>query len=666
MANAVRQREGRMLGLLRTCGLSGQTTATACLLSAFRLVCLAQEPPPTLASTALADLDIKELMNVSVTSVSKKAEPLASAASAISVISQQDLQRSGAKSIPEALRLVPGMDVAQLSASTWAISARGFQGEFANKLLVLMDGRSVYTPSFSGVYWDVQDTLMEDIERIEVIRGPGATVWGANAVNGVVNIITKSARETQGGLATLSGGSERNVAAAGRYGGKIGDETFYRIYGKYDLYDDLDDSSGSNSEDGWNVVRSGFRMDWLPTEAVTGTLQGDTYYGEGDDRTEVDGGNVLGRWTRTLSETSQVSVQAYYDRTFRDTTMKVESRDTADLDIQHNFAWGERQSIVWGGEYQFTSDHLYGHSAGSGGANSMNFDPARLDANTFSAFVQDTVSLIQDRLDLTLGSKIEHNDYTGVEYQPSVRLAWKPTHRHTVWGAISRAVRTPNRYDTASTPGEGGGGLTGNPDLLSEVLWAYEVGYRIEPTSGLSLDLATFFNDYDRLVGIVSESNSSSLPSGGGKPGGQGADGVSRFENNIPGYSYGGEISLTWKPVTNWRLTAFYSYIHGIFDVPESTRSVVTLDAPQNQVGLRSAIDLGRNWQFDVIGRFVDEWRSQDVPAYFTCDARLAWSPSPRFQISLVGQNLVEDYHREASSTQEVPRSVYAKVTVNF
>jgi iron complex outermembrane receptor protein len=625
-----------------------------------------------LASSALADLGIEELMNVSVTSVSKKAEPLADAASAISVITQEDLQRSGAKSIPEALRLVPGMDVAQLSASSWAISARGFQGEFANKLLVLMDGRSVYTPSFSGVFWDVQDTLMEDIERIEVIRGPGAAVWGANAVNGVVNIITKGSQETQGGLATLSGGSELNVAAAGRYGGKINDEAFYRIYGKYDLYDHLDHSSTSNSDDGWNVIRSGFRVDWLPTEAVTGTLQGDTYYGEGDDQTEVEGGNVLGRWTRTLSETSQLSVQAYYDRTFRDTTMKVESRDTADLDIQHNFAWGERQSIVWGGEYQFTSDHLYGHSTGSDGGNSMSFDPDRLDANTFSAFVQDTVSLIQDRLALTLGSKIEHNDYTGMEYQPSVRLAWKPTHRQTVWGAISRAVRTPNRYDTASTPREGGGGLTGNPDLLSEVLWAYELGYRIEPTSSLSIDLATFFNDYDRLVGIVSESDSSSPTSGGGPTSGsssagdKGEDGVSTFKNNIPGYSYGGEISLTWKPVYNWRLTAFYSYIHGVFDVPESTRSVVTLDAPQNQVGLRSSLDLGRNWQFDVVGRFVDEWRSQDVPAYFTCDARLAWSPSPRLQISLVGQNLVEDYHREASSTREIPRSVYAKVTVNF
>lgn len=401
----------------------------------------------------LTNMSLEDLMNLEVTSVSKKEQKLSQTAAAIYVVTQEDIRRSGATSIPEVLRMVPGLQVARLSGSKWAITSRGFNGRFANKMLVLVDGRSVYTPTFSGVFWDVQDLLLEDVERIEVIRGPGGTLWGANAVNGVINIITKPAKETQGGFLTAGSGSEERGFGGFRYGGKLGRDIAYRLYSKYFNRSNLADMSGRNSPGGWDILRGGFRMDWKGTERDSLTLQGDIYNGHIrernssivslvppfrrtlDSQTGVSGGNVMALWNRTFAGGSAMRLQMYYDRTrHEDSSAVITSRgeivDSSDLDFQHRFALGKRQDIVWGIGYRFTSDSVQNTF-------SVAFDPNHRATHLFSTFVQDEIFIVKDRLRLTVGSKFEHNDYTGFEAQPSLRLLWTPNDRHTFWGAIS-------------------------------------------------------------------------------------------------------------------------------------------------------------------------------------------------------------------------------------
>lgn len=599
--------------------------------------------------TDLMSLDLDALANTKVTSVSKREERLADAPAAISVLTGEDIQRSGAKSIPEALRLVPGMQVAQASASLWNISARGFQGQFSDKLLVLVDGRTVYTPTFSGVDWDAQDMVLEDIDRIEVIRGPGATVWGANAVNGVVNIVTKSAKDTQGALVTVSSGTDRNASTAIRYGGALNKELFMRVYGKYDANDNLVLPNGDTANDRWDITRGGFRMDWLPSDVTVGTFQGDIFQGQEHPNATVRGANVLGRWTRTFSPSSSVSLQSYFDHIDRTGGTGTEARDTVDLDFQHNVGWGERQSLVYGLNYRFSRDDL---SQVPG----VVFLPAKFDQNLFGAFVQDTITLVEKRLDLTVGTKLEHNDFTGVEVQPSARLAWKPTERHTVWGAVSRAVRTPNRYDTAVAFNFVPGAppvLMGNPNFRSETLMAYELGYRLQAAKNLSFDLSGYYHDYDEIKGVDF--------------------GTFSTQNSVQGRTYGADLSASYQPFAYWRLTPFFSFITSDFTLPAGNYAVIPLDQPKHQAGLRSAVDFAKNWQFDVTGRFVDEWKSQNVPSYVTFDVRLAWQATKNLQLAVVGQNLAEKRHIEAGAgggaafpVEAVSRSVYGKLTLKF
>src|ERR1051325_9339580 len=463
------------------------------------------------------DLTLEELVNIKVTSVSKKETRLEDSPAAIAVLTQEDFQRLGATSIAEALRAVPGVEVARMNANTWAITARGFNGQYANKLLVLVYGRSVYTPTFGGVYWDLQDLVLEDLDRVEVVRGPGGTLWGANAFNGVINIITKSAKDTQGGLISTTLGTEFLPSTSARYGGELTTNLYYRVYGKYFNREGFEDKDGHDMDDDWRLGRGGARLDWEPSEHNTLTLFGGVYrgtFGEQVQKTGLpftnaffgvdaptSGGNVLGRWTHIFSEESEFKFQAYYDairrvdpfgggdldidNDFFHGNSLIEKRDTFDLDFQHRFPLGSRQSVMWGLGFRYSQDSL----TSNGGE--ISFNPKHFRDRLFSSFVQDEIRLFPDKLSLTIGSKFEHNDFTGFEPEPSGRLLWTPTERQTVWGSIGRAVRTPTRVERDArvnltsfplpdgTPAQVS--LFSNPNLDSETVLAYELGYRFEP-----------------------------------------------------------------------------------------------------------------------------------------------------------------------------------------
>ncbi len=471
------------------------------------------------ADDDLTQLSIEELMNVEIFSAAKKTQKLFDTPAAAFVITREDIRRSGATSVPEVLRIVPGVEVAQISASEWAISIRGFNDRFASKLLVLIDGRSVYTPLFSGVYWGPQDTvLLEDVESIEVVRGPGGTLWGANAVNGVINIRTRQARDTQGALATVLGGNQESNAAL-RYGDRLGENGYYRVYAKGFRRDALRDAEGDRAHDAWDQVQGGFRADWTLSGRDELTLQGDFYDGQPDqtltissltppsapiveDSVDLRGGNLLFRWKRQLGADSEWILQTYYDANERREVDLDQRIDTFDIEFQHRFPWGDRQEITWGLGYRSVRDDL-------DGSFTVSFDPTSRRTELYSAFVQDEIRLL-DHLRLTLGSKFEHNDYTGFEIQPTARLLWQVDPQQSVWGAVSRAVRTPSRSDSdirinlAGIPGTPPTLLSifGNEDLDSEELLSFELGYRSEPRRDLSLDVTAFYNRYDQLINV--------------------------------------------------------------------------------------------------------------------------------------------------------------------
>ncbi len=603
----------------------------------------------------LKEKSLKELMDVMVTSVSKKAEKLSEAASAITVITQDDIRRSGATSLAEALRLAPNLEVAQVDSHEWAISARGFNGTTANKLLVLIDGRSVYTPLFSGVFWDVQDTLLEDVDRIEVISGPGATVWGANAVNGVINILTKSARDTQGFLFYGGGGTEQRGFGGVRYGGQLGTNAYYRIYAKFFNRDDTSLSDGANGQDGWQMGQGGFRVDWYPGELNQLTFQGDGYGGainqpvNGDIR--VSGGNLLGRWSHTFSEESDLKAQFYYDRTHRRIPQEfAEDLDTYDFDLQQRFRLGERQDIVAGLNYRLSDDRV-------GNTPNFAFLPEHRSFQLFSAFVQDEITLLPDRLRLTLGSKFEHNDFSGFEFQPSGRLSWTVTSRQTLWAAISRAVRTPSRIDTDFfVPANPPFALAGGPEFTSEELLAYELGYRIRPIDQLSFSLAAFYNVYDHLRSLEP-----------GPP--------LTIGNGLEGETYGAELTGSYQMTSWWRWRAGYTYLQehirlkpGSMDFNQGQGEG---SDPENQFSIRSSMDLPGKLSLDVALRYVDVLHNiangerGTVPSYVELDARLSWMPLKNLELSVVGQNLLHRQHPEfgfPTSRHEIQRGAFVKV----
>jgi iron complex outermembrane receptor protein len=634
----------------------------------------------------LTELSIEDLMNIEVTSAAKKAEKLSEVAAAVFVITPEDIRRSGVTTIPEALRMVPGLQVARVDANQWAISARGFNEGIANKLLVLIDGRSVYTPMFSGVLWDVQDTLLEDIDRIEVIRGPGGALWGANAVNGVINIITKRASETQGGLLATGGGTEEHGFAGVRYGDALGENGHYRVYAKWF---DRDESPGGN--DDWRMTRMGFRADWDLGEWDAVTVQGDYYDGRIGERSAVPiltppfsetfdsdspvcGGNVLCRWQREFSEDSDLILQLYYDHTERDSVTLRDEVDTVDLDLQHRLPSGSRHDILWGLGYRSIVDDVTLTSA-------VSLDPVSRDHDLLSAFVQDEITLVEDRLDLTLGSKFEHNDYTGFEVQPSARVAWQPNEREAAWAAISRAVRTPSRIEhdarvnlaVLEVPGAGTGlvSVLPSPDMESEELVAYELGYRTQASDWLFLDVAGFCNRYDSLRTV--EPGEPFLELSPSPP--HLVLPVS-LGNKMSGETHGVELAAQWQPVDWWRVDAAYSYLRMSLHLDADSGDTSSLQAegqsPRNQFSLRSMMDLPGDLEFDWWLRYVDGLDALDLDSYVGLDLRLGWRPSEDLELSIVGQNLLESHDLQfapallLNEATRAERGVYADVTWRF
>lgn len=600
----------------------------------------------------LKKLSLDELLDQPVTIVSKAPEKVSQAAAAVQVITSTEIQRSGATSLPEALRLAPNLAVARAGSSTWAISSRGFNNTLANKLLVMIDGRTVYTPLYAGVYWDAQNVLLEDIDRIEVVSGPGGTLWGGNAVNGVINIITKSAKGTQGTYLSGAAGSMLQDFGAARYGGSVGSNFFYRVYGqRFDRNSSLM-AGGMDAPDRWDMTQGGFRADWLPSTINTLTVQGDVYGGSEEGMpadTGLNGQNFLSRWTHVFSTESELQVQTYFDRTWRNIPNTfAEDLKTYDLDLQHRFNWGERQTIVWGGAYRLMEDQIRNSPA-------VSFLPPEVNLQIFSGFLQDDLVLVPNRLKLAVGTKLEHNDYSGLEFQPSARLAWTPDERSLVWGAVSRAVRTPSRIDTDYfTPSPpivpGTPNLAGNPDFASETLLSYELGGRVRLGERLSTSLSVYYNAYEDLRSLDQPTPNNYIL-------------ANHFKGEVWGVEWGAQYQLSqW-----WRLRGGYNYLHknlwpsGGANVTASVREG---NDPEHQFSFQSIMDLPAHFQFDAAGRYVDRLPSPVVPSYFSFDIRLAWRYR-QMEVSLVGQNLYDAHHPEFGS-REIPRSVYGKVTWRF
>jgi iron complex outermembrane receptor protein len=634
-------------------------------------------------------MDLEDLMNVKVTSVSKTEQSLAHTAAAVFVINQDDIRRSGATNIPDLLRMAPGVDVEQIDANAWAISIRGFNSRYSNKVLVLIDGRTVYTPSFSGVYWEQLDLPLEDIDRIEVIRGPGASVWGANAVNGVISIFTKSAKDTKGGLVVAGVGSETRTLDVLQYGGSIGPDETYRVYGKFFDVGNSAVADGSAADDHWLRMHGGFRSDWDVTDRDAVVVEGDLFDNQ-ESQTRLPGfiptpfeqpfnqgldaagGDVLGRWSHTLDDGSQTALQVYYD-TYRRTDMGVpEVMRTFDLDFQHHFAAGARNDIVWGLGYRVDTSIL------SPGYFVALKPPSKTDS-LFSAFFQDEIRL-SDSLWLTVGSKVEHNDFTGFELEPSIRLAWSPgAGRNTIWAAASKADRQPARIDTGvdtvlyTLPISASAiemfRLVGNPNIKDEELRDVELGYRSQFKKTLSLDVATFLSFYRNLE-IMEPLPMVLIP---------GAPLIfeipMQFANQAHAVDYGGEASLSWNLSSRWRISPGYSYLHARLQFnPGATGQLcdnIATDFPQNMLEIRSQINLSRRTRFDQTLYYTARLPNGTIPGHARMDVRLARQLGESTEASIVGQNLLRPRTMEYGNDYsvigtELERSIYGQITWRF
>jgi iron complex outermembrane receptor protein len=634
----------------------------------------------------LKQLSLEQLGDVEVTTQTKAPKSVWKTAAAIYVITQDDIRRSGATSIPEALRLAPGVEVARIAGDQWSIGIRGFGSNLTRSVLVLIDGRSVYTTLLAGTYWEVQDTLMEDIDRIEVIRGPGGTVWGPNAINGVINIITKSSEDTQGSLVSAGGGNEEQGFAGARYGGHTAGGLNYRVYAK-GFNRGAESHPDGNYYDHWQSVQSGFRMDWNRKQRDTFTLQGDLYDESAGDNVPLinytppysqvvngtqllSGGNILGRWTRTFSEGQDIQLQFFYDRTNRHQPNFGDLRNTVDFDLLQRFRLGSRNQVSWG--VGVRASHGTELSPTSG----LYFVPSSRTDQLDTVFLQDDITLFPDRLVLELGTKILHTNFTGIEAEPSGRLLWTPSATQTLWMAVTRAVRTPSDgerdFNLTGFIGTSGSGLpffarfNANPNFQSETLLGYELGYRRLFGHNVYVDAASFFNQYHDLfsedvTGVPFVENTPAphilLPA--------------EFGNGLQGTTAGGEIAPEWRPTSFWRLRGSYSFLHMVIKKTPNSQDfgsgpIVAGSSPQHQVLMQSSFDLPKRVTFDFDYRYVSALPGIKIPAYSTGDARLAWSFGQFWEVSVVGDNLFQpqlvEYQNGPAANVGIRRSFYGKL----
>lgn len=655
------------------------------------LVVCAGLPRPLAAQSSrpLADASLEELLGIRVSSVGRKDQKLTETAAAVYVVSREDILRSGATSIPEVLRMVPGLQVARVDANKWAISARGFNGHFANKMLVLIDGRSIYSTLYSGVFWEQYDLMLQDVERIEVVRGPGATMWGANAVNGVINVITRKARDTQGTMLVAGAGNEDLVDTALRHGGKVGEKIHYRLFSKFFNRNHASLSDGSGAGDRWHQLRSGGRMDAELSERDSLSFSGDIYQGRMgtvgyedmplnspdrlfQSRLSVSGGFGMGRWTRTLSEDSEFSLQAYVNQEQRQEFFGGALFRTVDFDFQHRRGLNKRNDLLWGAGYRQTNDRFDWLGAG------IAFVPAHRGIGLWSAFIQDDLTVVEDRLVATLGTKFLYQDGSGFEVQPTARLLWTPSKRDGLWVSVSRAVRTPARINQDlrlpfrigvinGIPFEGL--LSGSPDFMSETVRAFEGGYRRQLGRTVSLDFALFRNGYGRLAGYrpgAAEIRFDPAPRG-----------IVPYHlgNTNSAASYGGEAAASWTPVKRWKLQTNYSWIRLNYRSAEAPAQAFSTrqagDPPRHTVQLASALDLPRRFAWDTQMFRVGNLAALGVPAYNRLDSILRWNFSEAYSLALGGRNLLDPRHPEFVPEDfvrpsEVRRSFFVQLIRRF
>ncbi len=630
----------------------------------------------------LSMMSLGQLGALKVSTVSKKEEPLWQAASAVSVVTSDDIGSFGSLVIPEALRYVPGLEVAQIDSHEWAVSARGSDSRYANLQLVLEDGRTIYSPFSGGVYWEVAGPPVEEIAQVEVIRGPGATVWGANAVGGVINIVTRSARKAQGAEVSVGGGSDQTWSTYAGYGFQPGDHTWARIYGEVLQGGAGEMPNGQDAKDSWDVTRAGLSIEHdlsdfnrltLQSEVSSGRFNDPSYYPQLVAPTQqiipsasrLTDAHVLGRWELESPSDSKLTLQAFWSREeagqFRDDF----ADDTFDLDLTHQLKLGDRQSVVWGGGVRLVTYDLDGKVG-------VVFPDRHPRDEVANAFFQDEIELVPRQLSLTVGTKIEHNNVTGLELEPSARLTWVEKEQ-TLWAAVSRSVHTPSvlerdiRYDAeviGAPPtvvreiAEGG---TGNDVQIS-----YELGYRVQPVAQLSLDATVFYNHLPYVqayqVGApFAEATPAPfhfvLPLQFGKQG-------------LRGESHGAELSLQWTPRDNWRWFADYSYLGESLDTMPGLVPFGPL-SPRSRLGIRSTFDFSSRLRVDAGVRYVSAMPGTQVAGYLVGDLRLAWRPTDQWEFSLVGQNLLDSPHLEfppsvLSQAVEVSPRILGKITWRF
>jgi iron complex outermembrane recepter protein len=591
----------------------------------------------------LTRLSLEELANVEITSVSKRAEPIGQAAAAVYVITAEDIRRSGATSLPEVLRLAPNLQVQRLNSSDYAITARGFNGfETANKLLVMVDGRSIYEPLHAGIFWDARLQALHDIDRIEVISGPGGALHGANAVNGVINIITRSTQDTKGGYVEVGAGNDERQLTA-RYGGKLGDTGAWRAYAMGVRRDDSDTVSGVAAGDQFDGVQAGFRTDFTLANGAT-TFQGDAFKHHAPLGVQVEGGNFLGRWVRPLDRGGAVQLQGYLDRTRRSNGPEVESEDTFDLHFQHDLNPGWRQQWVWGGGYR----HVASEFIPVPGSPAF-LDPQKRGISLLDLYVQDQIT-IRENLTLTLGFKYEDSSLSGDEYMPSVRMAWRSPGGALAWGSISRAVRTATRIESDLTQP----GLLIGGNFRSENVIAYELGYRASLGTRASFSISAFYNDYADLRSVeLAPGPVLSL----------------QFANGGEGRTYGVEAWGSYDVNPQWRLSAGVATMGRAFGVQpgriDLAGGAVSGDDPDYQILLRSNADLTDWLEMDLNLRAVDDLEASGLRGYVEADLRFGWRVRDGVEVSLIGSNLLDKSHFESVypvRAQPIGRSVFMSI----